>query len=69
MRTPLRAVGVMPLLIVLFALGACSGADSHDHGHSHDESVPQGPNGGRLIEKGAVSLELKIEEGATRRRP
>lgn len=67
MRTPLQAVGVMPLLIVLFAIGACSGADSHDHGHSHDESVLQGPNGGRLIEKGAVSLELKIEEGSTPR--
>lgn len=64
MRKPLRAIDFTPLIIVLLALGACSGPKLHDHDHDH---AAEGPNGGHLIQQGTLSLELKIEEGATPR--
>jgi cobalt-zinc-cadmium efflux system membrane fusion protein len=64
---------LLTVLTFLFLLASCTGHDhddhdhaghGHAHGHGHDdhEDVPTGPNGGRLLESGDVTLELAIFE-------
>ena len=63
-------VAVMALCSVL--LGACGGSsgsapahddhghDAHGHGGHDHADEPEGPNGGRLLTEGDVTVELRI---------
>lgn len=63
---------LLSALILLALLAGCSSHDhdhddhsghDHGHGHGHDhDDVPTGPNGGRLLDSGNITLELAIFE-------
>lgn len=66
---------MLPAIALVFLTAACAAPDQDDHdhaGHGHSQAhghddhdgMPAGPNGGRLLESGDVTLELAlIEEG------
>jgi cobalt-zinc-cadmium efflux system membrane fusion protein len=67
----IAAVGLLTALAAIWILGDGShphrdeAAHGHDHGHGHDaheEEMPRGPHGGRLLEEGAFALEITIFE-------
>ena len=70
MKTKIKTYFMVPLLgfsILSFVSCQRSSHDDHDHGHGHgeeeySEEQVRGQHGGRLLEKGSFSLELKIFE-------
>lgn len=70
MKTNIKTFFIVPLLalsILSFVSCQRSSHDDHDHGHGHgeeehSEEQVRGQHGGRLLEKGSFSLELKIFE-------
>lgn len=68
MRTKVKTFILVPMLgLSILSFTSCqrSSHDDHDHGHGteeHSEEQVRGQHGGRLLEKGSFSLELKIFE-------
>lgn len=55
---------IFSVLAMLLVVG-CSDSGHQGHGHGHDHQEAKGAHGGRLLEEGNISVELKVFEQGT----